>query len=625
MASANNGSNEFARPTHPGTFDFQESLPRVPLPELSDTCGRFLEWCRPLLTDAQYRETEASLTHFARPDGPAEALDQDLRRYRDDPQNASWLDDFWDQRYLGRRNPIAINANFFFLFLDNGQSQLDRATALAIAGTHYYALMKEETLPVTRAREQAMCMNGNRFLFATTRIPAYGQDQVRKPYSEAEPGPARARHIMVFHRGHTFAVDVIGTDGQPYNADQIRIALQEVCTRGATWADQSSSVGHMTTMRREAWADQRQILLGDSHNAGLIEKVETALFCIALEDDEPKTDLAACDLLLHGNSGNRYFDKAVTLVVFANGRAGINIEHCCLDGTVVLEFVDFLIGRAAGGDDRANDSAASQEMSGVEELIFNLSAEQKDTVRNAAEDFRTLSHNAATTTASFEDFGNKRIKELKVSPDAFFQLAMQLAHQRTKGTVGATYESIAVRQYYHGRVEAMRVITPEILTFVSTMEDPAAGLEAKQAGFRAAAAAHIARAKQCQAGEGPEQHLWELLMIHGRRGAQLGIAPDTVTHAGVTSDPAVPFAFFESPGWTITRNDVLSTSSAPSKHVQYFGFGSTSPQCIGVGYVMRDEAINAFLCTPASQVAERDLFAFQLHAALRELEALLRD
>src|SRR5262249_46683890 len=210
------------------------------------------------------------------------------------------------------------------------------------------------------------------------------------------------------------------------------------------------------------------------------------------------------------------------------------------------------------------------------ELVFNLSPVQREAVRKAAADFAAFARDTATTTFSFDDFGTERIKQLKASPDAFFQLAMQVAHQRTKGIIGTPYGSIAVRQYYHGRVEAMRVITPEIVAFVERMQAPDANRAERRAAFQAAVEAHLARARQCQAGEAPEQHLWELLMIHGRRGAALGIEPDDAKAARssggtgglfglfqktkkaarpeATPDKQ-PFTFYQSPGWIITRND----------------------------------------------------------------------
>jgi carnitine O-acetyltransferase len=175
----------------------------------------------------------------------------------------------------------------------------------------------------------------------------------------------------------------------------------------------------------------------------------------------------------------------------------------------------------------------------------------------------------------------------------------------SKGMTGATYESIATRQYRHGRTEAMRVITPEVLTFVSTMDEPAADRAARRAAFEAAAAAHVARAKQCQAGDAPEQHLWELQLLAQRTGI------------------AEPTALYESPGWLVMRDDYLSTSSAPSKNIQFFGFGSTSPQCIGVAYVLLPDRLNLYLSTPAHVAEQMHDFARELTAAMAELQALL--
>jgi carnitine O-acetyltransferase len=196
-----------------------------------------------------------------------------------------------------------------------------------------------------------------------------------------------------------------------------------------------------------------------------------------------------------------------------------------------------------------------------------------------------------------------------MSPDAFTQMAFQVAHKRARGFVGATYESIATRQYQNGRTEAMRVVTPEVLAFVSAMDDPNATVEAKRAAFRAAAEAHVRRARQCQAGDAPEQHLWELLLIQGRQGEALG----------VTEPPAL----YQSPGWLVMRDDCLSTSSAPTAYTQFFGFGSTSSHCIGVAYLLLPDRCRIYLSTPRPVAAEMYGFADQLRSAISELQDLL--
>jgi carnitine O-acetyltransferase len=208
---------------------------------------------------------------------------------------------------------------------------------------------------------------------------------------------------------------------------------------------------------------------------------------------------------------------------------------------------------------------------------------------------------------SFDDYGGNKAKQLKMSPDAFAQLAFQLAHKRSKGITGATYESIATRQYNRGRTEAMRVVTPEVLAFLSAMETGDA--DAQRTAMRAAADKHVARAKECQAGAAPEQHLWELQLIQKRRGAAL--------------DAVEPLALYDSPGWIVMRDDYLSTSSAPSVNIQYFGFGSTSPKCIGIAYVLLPDHLNLYLSTPVPVADEMHKFADHLTQAITELETLL--
>ncbi|GAA4547780.1 hypothetical protein GCM10023175_32680 [Pseudonocardia xishanensis] len=71
------------------------------------------------------------------------------------------------------------------------------------------------------------------------------------------------------------------------------------------------------------------------------------------------------------------------------------------------------------------------------------------------------------------------------------------------------------------------------------------------------------------------------------------------------------------------RNDYLSTSSAPSETVDFFGFGSTSPRCIGVAYVLLPDRFHLYLSTPRSEAHEMEVFADELGRALTELQELL--
>ncbi|MFB7723841.1 choline/carnitine O-acyltransferase [Nocardia sp. NPDC056100] len=594
------------------TFAHDDQLPRVPLPTLEESCTRFLHWSAPLLSSDEYAATAAAVEDLLRPDSPARTLHADLQRFDAEPGVGSWLDEFWPSRYLGRRDRIALNANFFFLFRDDtvlasstSAGQAERASALVTAAVNYKLRLDAEEIPPVTQRGQKLNMAQNKFLFSETRIPGAPQDTVRVPYTDEWPGPSQAGHIVVLYRGNMFRMDVLGADGVPYSPEDLTAGLLGVMKAGSRRAPVNTSAGHLTTLARKEWAPLYQQLR--PVNAAAFETIETALFCVCLEDFSPRDTLHACDQLLHGDSGNRWFDKAVSFIVFADGRTGINVEHCGLDGTTILSFVDTLL-ETSVADHAAQSGAQPQGLPAAEPIEFTLDAAQRSVTSAAAASFSQFALDTATSTVSFE-FGTGHIKTLGISPDAFAQLSYQLAHRRSKGLTGATYESIATRQFRNGRTEAMRVVTPEILEFIAAMENPAADDDRKREAVRAAATAHVRRAQECQRGEAPEQHLWELEWIQRRRGEQLGATE--------------PMAFYDSPGWKITRDDYLSTSSAPSVNIQYFGFGSTSPTCIGIAYVLLPDRWNLYLATPKSVAQQMHDFAAQLRTAAAELEKLL--
>ena len=71
------------------------------------------------------------------------------------------------------------------------------------------------------------------------------------------------------------------------------------------------------------------------------------------------------------------------------------------------------------------------------------------------------------------------------------------------------------------------------------------------------------------------------------------------------------------------RDDYLSTSAVPSAHIRYWGFGSTSQKCIGVGYAMLPDRFDLYLSTPRTVADAMGTFARQLTEGVQELQELL--
>jgi carnitine O-acetyltransferase len=70
---------------------------------------------------------------------------------------------------------------------------------------------------------------------------------------------------------------------------------------------------------------------------------------------------------------------------------------------------------------------------------------------------------------SFQGYGSNAIKKMGYSPDAYVQIAMQLATYRLWKEQGGTYEATQVCPFLHGRTETTRTVSPASEAFIKTM------------------------------------------------------------------------------------------------------------------------------------------------------------
>lgn len=61
--------------------------------------------------------------------------------------------------------------------------------------------------------------------------------------------------------------------------------------------------------------------------------------------------------------------------------------------------------------------------------------------------------------------------QAKLSPDAYIQMALQLAWYRTRNSFTATYETVLTRMFKRGRTETLRSYTNDSRTWILAMSD----------------------------------------------------------------------------------------------------------------------------------------------------------
>lgn len=113
----------------------------------------------------------------------------------------------------------------------------------------------------------------------------------------------------------------------------------------------------------------------------------------------------------------------------------------------------------------------------------------------------------------FLPFGKGLIKKCRTSPDAFVQIALQLAHFRDRGKFCLTYEASMTRMFREGRTETVRSCTSESTAFVQAMAEGSRMKADLRDLFRKASKKHQNMYRLAMTGAGIDRHLFCLYVV----------------------------------------------------------------------------------------------------------------
>lgn len=100
-------------------FNHQSQLPKLIVPALDETCERYLSSVKPLATEAEYKSTLKNVADFTKPGGFGEVLQKRLIE-RSNSSEKGWLIEWWNNyAYMAYREPVVLNVNYFYVFVDD--------------------------------------------------------------------------------------------------------------------------------------------------------------------------------------------------------------------------------------------------------------------------------------------------------------------------------------------------------------------------------------------------------------------------------------------------------------------------------------------------------------------------
>lgn len=148
MSTKGSNDYQYMQRSKVPTMHFQDSLPRLPIPKLNDTCDRYLAAQKPLSTPEAYEKTKHDVLRFKCSEG---LVLQELLIAKDKKnKHTSYISEPWFDMYVSDRKPIPINYNPAMVLKDDERikynDQCLRATNLLISSLRFMRSLREGIL-----------------------------------------------------------------------------------------------------------------------------------------------------------------------------------------------------------------------------------------------------------------------------------------------------------------------------------------------------------------------------------------------------------------------------------------------------------------------------------------------
>lgn len=501
----------------PLLHSFQGALPHLPLPSLDDTVNKHLISMRPVLSKEEYYKLEKLSETFRKGVGRRLQRYLILKTY----MSANFVTDWWEEYiYLRQRTPIMINSNYYAL--DTMQEHPTRNQAARAANITYAALQfrrlvdRQEVTPfsISPKSKVPFCTMQYERLFNACRVPGIEVDRFLKCDD--------AKHIAVYYNGCWFKV-IVHNGKRLLEASELQYQFERI-TQGDFKPDAGEKyLAALTAGEREHWARTRTEFFGSGVNKISLHTIERAAFVVILDEDEQYFDPNDHSKLdrwahnhLHGKAYDRWFDKSFNFIVSKNAHVGMNTEHSWGDAAVTAHFLEYCLLKdvvCEGYDEQGNTVGQVKVKIEPEKLKWDIGEEAQKAIDVSLTVANGLIADVEMALLMWTTFGKGLMKKLKVSPDAFIQMTLQLTYRRNQNKFSLTYEASMTRLYREGRTETVRSCTDASSAFVLAMIDKNTTREERVRLLRIACERHQELYRDAMCGKGIDRHLFALYVV----------------------------------------------------------------------------------------------------------------
>ena len=601
------------------TYHFQTSLPRLPIPNLQDTISRYLAAQRPFLNRERFQRTEGAAREFIKEGSEGWRLHRELVERDSREQHTSYVAKYWHERYMRNRSPLPLIGLSSSLGMKHDLkelSQIERAVNIIRSVVRYKNSLIDEKLEPDvvysgsrispEALKQLLCRVPSRFstrvaslagavplnmsqhkhILGTTRVPRKGCDELTYSLS--------SQHIVVMRRGNLYSVNVQLGNGLPVPADQLYSDLLAIVRDPSP--SSSHSVSYLTATNRDSWADAREKMMKNVHNARALEKIESALFVVCLDHHQPDSEINRYSTFLHNYGVNRWFDKSLQIVVSPNAEAGVVFEHSWGDAGTVVSFMDKIY-----QDSLSSPRIPSLGVANVNQIHFHLTDSLKQAIDCAKVDIEDKCQ--LFSLKHFNSGYDKMFwKQNGLSPNGALQLALQIAYYRLYGRFDPTFQPCSTSSFLDGRTEWLRPGTMAVMACAKAMEPSSGASAADKVHLLKEAIAELALlVKQAKMGQAFDRHLYSLKCM--------------------AEEKSLSLSLFEDPAYSDLNNLVLYPSTVDGECLSFVTYGPAEKDGTAIRFSWEDGVL-AILMSGLS--AEKvNSFATSFTTVLEDIRKLI--
>lgn len=324
----------------PATFDKDDTLPPLPLPQLEDTLERYYESLKPFGTPEELKNSRKVIDDFK--NGIGRKLHALVEEKAKKSQN--WVEDWWEKlAYLSMRLPLIPCCLMATTVIgesvgipETPDHFLKTSAILSYQTLTFWNLIRSERMRPPSNPDGSITFSANLFkrLYNTVRLPGEEFDEIKSYFKTARDGKAPS-HIIVCGNGRFFVLKGTHDDGSILSLAELYRSYQIINSDILENRNHKAPyIPLLTQDERPQWHKNRTRLMElSANNKNNLELIESAICLVVLDDRLPR-NYSECTQQTMAGGISTWADKSATLVMFRNGKIGCLAEHSCFDGSV---------------------------------------------------------------------------------------------------------------------------------------------------------------------------------------------------------------------------------------------------------------------------------------------------